>query len=195
MKVIVTGSFDPITLGHLEIIKYASEKYDEVYVVALNNEKKSYMFTLNERKELIRLSVEELPNVVVDAYSGMTADYMHEHGINLIVRGVRNSTDEEYFLGRKLTKIPTMSAAITATTIIRIQHLFRLFHRKPRLISCSIIKPFFLCDLRVCQRRQNVTYYFTIYMVHLSSEKLFVSNKKLYNSVDIFLFNKSQNIF
>lgn len=96
MKVIVTGSFDPITLGHLEIIKYASEKYDEVYVVALNNEKKSYMFTLNERKELIRLSVEELPNVVVDAYSGMTADYMHEHGINLIVRGVRNSTDEEY---------------------------------------------------------------------------------------------------
>ena len=96
MKAIVTGSFDPFTLGHLEIVKYAIAKYDTVYVVALNNEEKSYMFSLEERKKIIELSVADLPNVVVDAYSGLTADYMNENGITNIVRGVRNEEDRAY---------------------------------------------------------------------------------------------------
>ena len=96
MKAIVTGSFDPFTLGHLEIVKYALTKYDTVYVVALNNEEKSYMFTLEERKRIIELSVSDLNNVVVDAYDGLTADYMNENGITHIVRGIRNEQDKEY---------------------------------------------------------------------------------------------------
>ncbi len=96
MKAIVTGSFDPFTLGHLEIVKYALSKYDTVYVVALNNEEKSYMFSLEERKKIIELSVSDLDNVVVDAYSGMTADYMNKNGITHIVRGVRDEKDREY---------------------------------------------------------------------------------------------------
>ncbi len=96
MKAIVTGSFDPFTLGHLEIVKYALSKYDTVYVVALNNEEKSYMFTLEERKRIIELSVSDLNNVVVDAYDGLTADYMNKNGITHIVRGVRNEKDSEY---------------------------------------------------------------------------------------------------
>lgn len=96
MKAIVTGSFDPFTLGHLEIVKYALTKYDTVYVVALNNEEKSYMFTLEERKRIIELSVSELENVIVDAYSGLTADYMNKNGITHIVRGIRNEQDKEY---------------------------------------------------------------------------------------------------
>ena len=96
MKAIVTGSFDPFTLGHFEIVKKALEKYDEVYVVALNNEQKTYMFSLSERKAIIEKSTEKLSGVIVDAYSGLTADYMNKHGITNIVRGVRNEKDREY---------------------------------------------------------------------------------------------------
>ena len=96
MKAIVTGSFDPFTLGHREIVKYALTKYDTVYVVALNNEEKSYMFSLEERKKIISLSVSDLDNVIVDAYSGLTADYMNKNGITHIVRGIRNEQDKEY---------------------------------------------------------------------------------------------------
>ena len=98
MKVIVTGSFDPITLGHLELVKYASENYDTVYVVALVNEAKSYMFTMEQKKRLIEISVKDYKNVIADAYVGMTADYMHKHGITKIIRGVRNDVDRAYEL-------------------------------------------------------------------------------------------------
>ena len=97
-KAIVTGSFDPITVGHMELVKYASEKYDMVYVVALVNEKKEYMFTMEQKKRLIELSVCQFPNVIADAYVGMTADYMHRNNITHIIRGVRNEKDKEYEL-------------------------------------------------------------------------------------------------
>ncbi len=96
MKAIVTGSFDPITLGHMEIIKYACEKYEQVYVVALVNEAKEYMFTMEQKKKLIELSIGKFKNAVADAYVGYTADYMHAHGITHIVRGVRNEKDLAY---------------------------------------------------------------------------------------------------
>ena len=96
MKAIVTGSFDPITLGHMEIIKYACQKYDQVYVVALVNEAKEYMFTMEQKKALIEKAVEGFENVVADAYVGWTADYMHANGITQIVRGVRNEQDMAY---------------------------------------------------------------------------------------------------
>ena len=96
MKAIVTGSFDPITLGHMEIIKYACEKYEQVYVVALVNEAKEYMFTMEQKKKLIELSIGKFKNAVADAYVGYTADYMHAHGITHIVSGVRNEKDLAY---------------------------------------------------------------------------------------------------
>ncbi len=96
MKAIVTGSFDPFTLGHYEIVKEALKKYDTVYVVALNNEEKSYMFSLSERKAIIEKSIGELSGVIADAYSGLTADYMNKNGITHIVRGVRNDEDRAY---------------------------------------------------------------------------------------------------
>ncbi len=96
MKAIVTGSFDPITLGHMEIIKYACEKYEQVYVVALVNEAKEYMFTMEQKKKLIEHSIGKFKNAVADAYVGYTADYMHAHGITHIVRGVRNEKDLAY---------------------------------------------------------------------------------------------------
>ena len=96
MRAIITGSFDPITVGHVEIIKKASKLFDELYVVALLNPEKSYMFSLNEKKEIMSLALSELKNVIVDAYDGLTADYMHQHKINKIVRGIRSEADMEY---------------------------------------------------------------------------------------------------
>ena len=96
MKVIVTGSFDPITLGHMQIISYASQKYEKVYVVALVNEEKEYMFSMDEKKQLIEIATSHFENVVADAYVGLTADYMHNNGIDHIIRGVRNESDMEY---------------------------------------------------------------------------------------------------
>ena len=96
MKAIVTGSFDPITLGHMEIIKYACERYEQVYVVALVNEAKEYMFTMEQKKVLIEKAVSGFENAIADAYAGWTADYMHAHGITQIVRGVRNEQDIAY---------------------------------------------------------------------------------------------------
>ena len=66
MKAIVTGSFDPITIGHMELVKYASERYDTVYVVALVNAEKEYMFTMEQKKRLIELSVSKFSNVIAD---------------------------------------------------------------------------------------------------------------------------------
>ena len=96
MKAIITGSFDPITTGHLEIIKKASAFFDELYVVALLNAEKSYMFSLDEKKEIMSLALSDFDNVVVDAYNGLTADYMHKKGISKIVRGIRNDDDRDY---------------------------------------------------------------------------------------------------
>ncbi|MBO5110663.1 MAG: pantetheine-phosphate adenylyltransferase [Clostridia bacterium] len=93
---IVTGSFDPVTVGHVEIVRRAATMFDRVYVVALSNREKQHRFTSAERKEMLRLAMEEIPGVTVDAYEGMTADYMHAHGITTIVRGVRGEDDRAY---------------------------------------------------------------------------------------------------
>ena len=96
MKAIVTGSFDPMTIGHHELVRLACEKFDTVYVVALVNANKHHMFTLEQRKEIIELSTKDFPNVIADAYDGLTVDYMHEKGITQIVRGVKNESELEY---------------------------------------------------------------------------------------------------
>ena len=94
---ICPGSFDPITLGHLNIIRRASRTFDEVIVCVLNNASKvSTMFTVEERLDMIRRSVERFPNVRVDYYSGLLAEYASnfEHGV--IVKGLRAASDFEY---------------------------------------------------------------------------------------------------
>ena len=98
-KAIYPGSFDPITLGHLDIIRRAAACFDKLYVcVMVNSEKKNHMFTAEERVELIRASVEGLDNVEVESCSGLLADYAASRGANVLVKGVRNATDfdQEY---------------------------------------------------------------------------------------------------
>ena len=95
MKVAVcSGTFDPITLGHLDIIRRAAACFDKVYVcVSPNASKKNQMFTPEEKLELVKVAVEDLDNVVAELYQGLLAYYAVERGANVIVRGVRNATD------------------------------------------------------------------------------------------------------
>ena len=116
MKAIVTGSFDPMTIGHYELVRLASEKFDEVYVVALINANKNHMFTLEQRKEIIKLTTNDLPNVIPDAYDGLTVDYMHSKGITSIVRGIKNEQELEY--EKNLAKIMSEFDSKFTTTFL-----------------------------------------------------------------------------
>ena len=96
MKVILPGSYDPITLGHLDVILRAAELYGEVYVVAFINPAKKYMFSPEERVQMLALATEGIAGVTVGFSEGRVVDYMREHGIERIVKGYRNTADLEY---------------------------------------------------------------------------------------------------
>lgn len=91
---VCSGSFDPITLGHMDIIRRAAACFDQVYVcVSPNAEKKNQMFTPEQKLLLVRTAVAELPNVEAELFPGLLADFAVSHGANVIVRGIRNVTD------------------------------------------------------------------------------------------------------
>ena len=91
---ICPGSFDPITLGHLDVIRRTAKLFDRVIVVVMKNYyKQQGAFTPNERVELIRRCVEDIPGVEVDAYHGLLADYAAEKGAVAVVKGLRAVSD------------------------------------------------------------------------------------------------------
>lgn len=92
-SVILPGSYDPVTRGHLEIIARAAKTYDEVYVVAFVNPNKTYTFSVEERVKMLILATDEFDNVLVSYSDGFVIDYMREHGIEKIVKGYRNEKD------------------------------------------------------------------------------------------------------
>ena len=92
------GSFDPVTFGHLDIIRRAASMWDHLYVAVLNNTSKTPLFTVDERVEMIRDSLKDLTNVTVCSFSGLTIDFAKELGAHVIVRGLRAVTDFEYEL-------------------------------------------------------------------------------------------------
>lgn len=96
MVAILPGSYDPVTLGHVDIIRRAAEEYSHVYVVAFINPDKHYCFTPDERVEMLKLAVSDIPNSTVDYSEGLVIDYMREHDIDLIVKGYRNDSDLAY---------------------------------------------------------------------------------------------------
>ena len=91
---VCSGTFDPITLGHLDVITRAAGCFDKVWVcVSPNADKRSQMFTPEQQLLLVRAATEDLPNVEAELYPGLLADYAVERGARWIVRGVRNGTD------------------------------------------------------------------------------------------------------
>ncbi len=92
------GSFDPITLGHLDIIRRAAKMFDRLNVVIMNNADKKCFFTVDERLEFIKASVCDIENVTVEYSDGLIVDYMRSVGASTAVRGLRAMTDFEYEL-------------------------------------------------------------------------------------------------
>lgn len=95
---IYPGSFDPFTTGHLDILKKGSEIFDKVIVAVAYNSQKQGFLPIEKRLELIRLSVNNLKNVSVDSFEGLTVDYARTVNATVLLRGLRNSLDFEYEL-------------------------------------------------------------------------------------------------
>ncbi|MDE7267953.1 MAG: pantetheine-phosphate adenylyltransferase [Lachnospiraceae bacterium] len=95
---IYPGSFDPMTLGHFDVIKRASKMFDSLTVSVLDNKAKNALFSVEERVNILREATKDLPNVTVDSFSGLLVDYAREKNIHISVRGLRAITDFEYEL-------------------------------------------------------------------------------------------------
>lgn len=95
-KALVSGSFDPVTVGHIDVIRRAAQMFDEVHAVIFDNTEKKSFFTLEDRKSMLELSCEDIPNVKVSVSDGLLADYTEKNEITVIVRGIRDSSDTSY---------------------------------------------------------------------------------------------------
>lgn len=97
MKIAVyPGSFDPITLGHLDVLKDGAHMFDKVIITVSNNISKHALLSVEERKELIRQSVADIPNVEVDSFDGLTVEYAKKVGATILLRGLRAVSNFEY---------------------------------------------------------------------------------------------------
>ncbi len=95
MKCVYPGTFDPISNGHVDIIARAAKMFDEVHVVVGNNIFKNTTFTIEERLDMVKECVKDIPNVVVVSYDGIVVEYLKENHINIMIRGLRNYSDYE----------------------------------------------------------------------------------------------------
>jgi pantetheine-phosphate adenylyltransferase len=112
-RAVCPGSFDPVTNGHVDVITRAAALYDELVVAVLVNPGKAGLFSVDERMELLRDAVSDLPNVSVDSFQGLLVDYCKTHDIPVIVKGLRAVGDFEYELqmaqmNRELAGVETL---------------------------------------------------------------------------------------
>lgn len=125
------GSFDPVTYGHLDIILRSAKQFDRLIVAVLNNTAKNPLFSVEERKELLRESTKEIPNVEVDSFRDLLVRFMHSKQANVIIRGIRSVTDFEYEL----------QLASTNHLLDRdIDTMFMMTNPKYSYLSSSIVK-------------------------------------------------------
>lgn len=95
---IYPGSFDPVTYGHLDVIRRAAAIFDELTVSVLKNNLKTPLFSVEERVNILKEATKGIPNVKIDSFSGLLIDYAKEKNINVAIRGLRAITDFEYEL-------------------------------------------------------------------------------------------------
>ena len=134
MKIAVCpGSFDPVTLGHLDIIRRASLLFDRVIVVVMTNGAKQPLFTQVERMELLRkaLAAEHMDSVTVDCYDGLLADYVEQRGADVVVKGLRAMSDFEYEFQMALTNRKLNPKAETVFLTTTAEHMY---------LSSSLVK-------------------------------------------------------
>ena len=120
-KAIFPGSFDPITLGHVDIINRALPLFDEIIIAIGVNTEKAYMFSLEERVRFIEENYKNEPRITVTTYSGLTTEFCKSQNVEFILRGLRNPADFEFEkaiaqTNRKLANIETVFLLTSATT-------------------------------------------------------------------------------
>lgn len=125
------GSFDPITYGHIDIIKRGAKVFDKLYVVVLNNSSKNPLFNVNERIELIKEVTKDIPNVEVDEFHGLLVDYAKSVKASAIIRGLRAVSDFEYEM-----QITSMNRVLNED----IETFFIMTNNQYSFLSSSIVK-------------------------------------------------------
>ncbi|GGH74422.1 pantetheine-phosphate adenylyltransferase [Pullulanibacillus pueri] len=129
--VLYPGSFDPVTLGHLDIIKRGSKVFDKVIVAVLQNDAKHPLFTVEERVNLLKETTIDLPNVEVDSFTGLMIEYARERKVNAVLRGLRAVSDFEFEL-----QITSMNKKLDDT----IETFFMMTNKEYSFLSSSIVK-------------------------------------------------------
>ena len=119
------GSFDPVTYGHIDVIKRASALFDSLTVAVLNNGAKLPLFSVDERVNMLGVVCHDIPNVRIDSFSGLTADYVRRNGYDVIIRGLRAVTDFEYELQMAQTnrKLAPEADTVFLTTSLEYAYL------------------------------------------------------------------------
>ena len=128
---ICPGSFDPVTLGHVDIIRRAAKMFDRVIVAVLTNPGKNPSFTTDERVEMLKLALKNLPNVEVECFNGLLADFTRARGAVAIVKGLRAVTDFEYEFQMALTNKKLNPEVETVFLTTEAEYMF---------LSSSIVK-------------------------------------------------------
>ncbi len=132
MKVgVYPGSFDPITCGHLDIIQRSAKLFDRLIVAVLSNPQKKSLFTVDERIEMIRESVDKTPNIEIDSFSGLLIDFARLKQANAIIKGLRAVSDFEYEL---------QMALMNKKLDDNIETIFIMTSSKYSYLSSSIVK-------------------------------------------------------
>ena len=135
--VVCPGSFNPLTIGHLDIITRSSKLFDKVIVVVMRNPNKDVgSFTTEERVEFIKRCTKNLPNVSVDSYAGLLADYVREKGASAVVKGLRAISDYDDEFRQALTNQKLNSEMETIFMVSNAEHMF---------LSSSVVKQ--VCSL------------------------------------------------
>lgn len=129
-RALFPGSFDPLTLGHVDIIKRGIPLFDEIIVAIGVNSDKKYMFSLAERKHFIEETFKDEPKVKVTTYKGLTVDYCNKIDAGFILRGLRNPADFEF----------EKAIAHTNRTLQNIETVFLLTSANTSFISSSIVR-------------------------------------------------------
>ncbi|QUW21778.1 pantetheine-phosphate adenylyltransferase [Sporosarcina sp. Marseille-Q4063] len=129
--VVVPGSFDPITNGHLDIIKRAAKVFGQVNVAIMHNSSKNYLFSVDERMDLIRQVTRSIPNVKIETSTGLMIDYAERVGAVAVVRGLRAVTDFEYEM-----QITSMNRVLDEN----IETFFIMTNNQYSFLSSSIVK-------------------------------------------------------
>lgn len=131
MIVIYPGSFDPVTNGHLDIIKRCSDKFDEVIIGVLSNINKKSVFSIEERIHLLEQTTKDLPNIQIDSFSGLLTEYARKKNCSNIIRGLRAVSDFEYEM---------QLALVNKKLYSELETLFMVSSSQVSFLSSTIVK-------------------------------------------------------